>query len=146
MENGLVMRFLLFTLLGVLLLASCAVEPTPDETSNPVTPSPSSPDQPDATLGYSPSDGLPLSVPELLNAALERGVITSDQHLLYLAYAIYEPESLPEEYYSEAPWRGTLYVMELKQAANSTDILCAMPLETRKELQRLVTESATCTP
>ena len=141
-----IIRLLSFTLLGVLFLTSCAVESTPTETFNVETPSPSNPEQPDATHGYSPGDELSLSTPELLDAAFERGVITSDQRLLYLAYAVYEPESLPEEYYSEAPWRGTLYVMELKKATNSTDILCAMPPETRKELQRLVTESATCKP
>ena len=129
-----------------LLLISCTTDLTPTGTSIPVTPSVSNEIPSNITHDVSSSVQAPLSTPELLDAAFDRGMITADQRLLYLAYAIYEPESLPEKFHSDAPWRGTLYVMELKRATSSAENLCAMPLETRNELQRLVSGSATCKP
>ena len=85
-----------------------------------------------------------LSTPDLIEAALAKGEITAEQRLLYLAYALYEPVSLPEQYRSDVPWRGTLYVREIKTAITSTDILCVMLLEIRQELQRIVPGSVTC--
>ncbi|MCB0132089.1 MAG: hypothetical protein KDD78_14620, partial [Caldilineaceae bacterium] len=57
-----------------------------------------------------------LSTPDLIDQALAAGQITADQRLLYLAYAVYRPDSLPVEYQSNVGWYGTHVVAELHQA------------------------------
>ena len=41
-----------------------------------------------------------LSTPQLLAQAVARGEISADERILYLAYALYEPASLPAQFYS----------------------------------------------
>ena len=55
-----------------------------------------------------------LSTPQLLAQALANGEITADEQALYLAYALYEPQSLPARFQSTVGWRGTRYVRELQ--------------------------------
>ena len=57
-----------------------------------------------------------LSTPELIDQALAAGRISADQRLLYLAFAVYQPESLPVEYQSNVGWYGTHVVAEVQQA------------------------------
>ena len=45
-----------------------------------------------------------LSTPELIDQALADGQITADERLLYLAYAVYEYESLPAQFRSDVGW------------------------------------------
>ncbi len=58
-----------------------------------------------------------LSTPQLLQAALDRGDIDQDTYLLYLYYAFYDYEQLPAGYHSNAPWDGTMYMLQLQQEA-----------------------------
>jgi len=85
-----------------------------------------------------------LSTPELIGKAHARGEITEEERLLYLAYAIYEYESLPSRFRGNAGWRGTSTVMELHKAANSPSGLCSMSPHIRSELQRLLKSDTTC--
>jgi hypothetical protein len=94
--------------------------------------------------GHSPSPSL--TTPELIDAATARGTITSGERLLYLAYAVYEPDSLPEEYRSNLPWRGTLVVREIKEFAVSPDTFCTLAPYIQREIRRLIPESASCPP
>ena len=81
------------------------------------------------TAGTSKASGLPLtenestasqsvlaSTPELIEQSFQNGAISAEERLLYLAYAIYEPQSLPAEYHSNTPWFGTGTVAELNAA------------------------------
>ncbi|MCB0132088.1 MAG: hypothetical protein KDD78_14615 [Caldilineaceae bacterium] len=92
-----------------------------------------------------PAEASPtLSTPALLGQAVTQGEITENERLLYLAYAVYEPDSLPAQFRSNAGWRGTEFVREVRQAVNSTDILCAMDPATQDELRRLLQGGVLC--
>ena len=83
------------------------------------------------------------STPALIDAAYEAGTISQSDRILYLTYAVYEPESLPEEYVSTAPWHGTLVVREIKDLA-TTSALCDLPPDVQTELFRLVQGAYQC--
>ncbi len=93
-----------------------------------------------------PSTPKSLSTPELIEAASARGDISDGQRLLYLTYAIYEPNSLPEEFHSNAPWRGTMVVREIKQYAASKETFCTLAPDIQREIRRLIPESVICSP
>ena len=79
-----------------------------------------------------------LDTPTLINQAFDRGEITEEERLLYLAYALYEYKSLPPQYLSSVGWFGDAVVGELIEAANSRATLCLMGPHIRSELLRLV--------
>lgn len=58
-----------------------------------------------------------LSTPELIERDFDNSIITNEQRLLYLAYAVGDYESLPAEYQSNIPWDGTLVVLILQKEA-----------------------------
>jgi hypothetical protein len=85
-----------------------------------------------------------LSTPGLIDQAYAKGEITADQRLLYLAYAIFEHESLPARFRSRIGWRATSTVEEIDEAIDSQVIFCSMSSEIRSEFQRLLKPVATC--
>lgn len=87
-----------------------------------------------------------LSTPQLIDSALARGEISSDQRLLYLAYAIYEYDALPAEYHSQKRWDATLILRDLNRFASSPDVVCNMPTDIRVEFQRLMKVEVSCSP
>ncbi len=58
----------------------------------------------------------PLSTPQLIEAALQRGEIDRDTAYLYLTYALAEPQKLPARFHGTVPWDGTPYVLQLQRA------------------------------
>jgi hypothetical protein len=135
-----------------LVLSGCAErgQPTPEPTSPPTptiagaaTPAA----VPPAPAGRSaPAPSGELSTPELIDAALQRGEITPSQRWLYLAYAVYEYESLPEAYHSNVRWDGTLYLRDLNRQVADPQAFCALEPEVQAELRRLLPASAPCAP
>ena len=86
-----------------------------------------------------------LSTPELIDQAFARGEITEEERLLYLAYALYEYESLPTRLLSNVGWRGTSTVMELENAISTPFVLCSMSPYVRSEFQRIFNlDAITC--
>jgi hypothetical protein len=85
-----------------------------------------------------------LSTPALIDQALARGEITDEERLLYLAYAIFEYESLPSRFRGNVGWRGTSVVAELYESAQTPSILCSMSPSVRSEFQRLLNLDTTC--
>lgn len=85
-----------------------------------------------------------LSTPQLIERAYDKGQISEEERLLYLAYAIYEYESLPKRFRSNVGWRGTSTLEELYKAANSPSVLCSMSPQVRSEFQRLFEPKITC--
>ena len=83
----------------------------------------------------------PLSTPERIEKAYEQGEISADERALYLAYALYEYDSLPQVYQSQAPWRGTMIDRELNALLNSPQF-CDMTPDVQSELERLMGEPA----
>lgn len=67
------------------------------------------------------TDDQALSTPELIERAFARGEITEGEKLLYLAYAVYDYDSLPERFRSNVPWFGTDVVQELKGVQQAID-------------------------
>ena len=111
-------------------------------------------DTPPPTAPASQADGVlrtedsqeSLPTPALIARAFERGEISDEERLLYLTYAVYEPDSLPAEYSSTVGWRGTMVVREIKELVNSPK-LCDMDVFVRNELQRLNPgQGAACEP
>jgi hypothetical protein len=86
------------------------------------------------------------ATPELIDAALARGEISTGRRLLYLTYAVYEPDSLPKEFHSDVPWRGTMLVREIKQYAASRETFCTLDTDIQREIRRLIPESVSCSP
>jgi len=79
-----------------------------------------------------------LSTPELIDQAYDKGEITAEYRLLYLAYALYEYESLPPRFLSNVAWYGTAGVERLNEAVGSPAIFCSMSPYVRSELLRLI--------
>jgi hypothetical protein len=79
-----------------------------------------------------------LSTPELIEQALGRGEITEEERLLYLAYALYEHESLPARFESSFEWFGDVAANELDEVVDSPAKLCSMSSHVRSELLRLI--------
>lgn len=82
-----------------------------------------------------------LATPQLLAQAVARGEITADERLLYLAYALYEPASLPAQFQSNVGWYGTAYVAEVQ--AYTAQAMAATTGALRQELNRLSRLAAT---
>ncbi|HEX9839522.1 MAG TPA: hypothetical protein VGA72_09255 [Anaerolineales bacterium] len=85
-----------------------------------------------------------LSTPDLIGKAYIEGKISEEERLLYLAYAMFEYESLPKRFHGSAPWSGTFILAELYEAANSPSVLCSMSPSIRSEFQRLLHPKITC--
>ncbi len=79
-----------------------------------------------------------LSTPELIDQAYDKGEITAEYRLLYLAYAMYEYKSLPTRFLSNVAWYGDGQVQELNEAVDSPTTLCSMSKYVRSELLRLI--------
>jgi len=86
-------------------------------------------------------DSTTLSTPQLIDQALARGEITKDERLLLLAYALYEPESLPSRYESQVGWYGTQYVRELIEAHTLLETAPTSP-EQASEMDRILSTTA----
>lgn len=82
-----------------------------------------------------------LSTPQLLAQAVARGEITAAERILYLAYALYEPASLPAQFQSNIGWYGTAYVAEVR--AYTEQAQAATTDAVRQELSRLSRLAAT---
>lgn len=102
------------------------------------------PASPNAEQPRQTPTGPALSTPALIEQALARGEISAEQRLLYLAYAVYEYESLPAQFHSDAGWRGTEIVQELRQAADDQNVMCSLGPDVQRELRRLLKGGATC--
>lgn len=81
------------------------------------------------------------STPLLIEQAFVNGEISADERALYLAYALYEPASLPAQFHNNVGWYGTQYVLEVQNfmqhiSASSTDAI-------QQELNRLSMLAAT---
>jgi hypothetical protein len=85
-----------------------------------------------------------LSTPQLIERAYTRGIISEEQRLLYLAYAVFDYKSLPVRFRGNIGWRGTFIVAELYKAANTPSVLCSMSSYVRSEFQRVIHPEITC--
>ncbi len=85
------------------------------------------------------ADEASLSTPELIEAAYAQGEISAEERALYLAYALYEYDSLPPAYQSQTPWRGTMIDRELNALLTSPQF-CDMASDVQSELERLLGE------
>ena len=135
-------------LLAALLLTACQgllLEPIPaGESAEAATVTPTTLEVVEPAAASPTVSSPTLSTPALLGQAVAQGEITEDERLLYLAYAVYEPDSLPAQFRSNAGWRGTEFVREVRQAVNSPDLLCAMDPVIQDELRRLLQGGARC--
>ena len=57
--------------------------------------------------------------PELIEAGLKKGAISTDQAYLYLAYALQDDKKIPAKYRGDVPYDGTLLVLRLRKALAS---------------------------
>lgn len=111
------------------------------------TPQPTSPHQlylPLLVNGASAPVATPvasLATPQLLAQAVARGDISAEERILYLAYALYEPASLPPQFRSQVGWYGTSYVTEVQ--AYTAQALAATSDAVHQELGRLSRLAAT---
>jgi len=84
-----------------------------------------------------------LDTPSLIQLAYDRGQITNEQRLLYLAYALYEHESLPHRFRGNVGWFGESALYEL-EVLNDPEVFCSMSPYVRSEFQRLFKSDITC--
>ena len=82
-----------------------------------------------------------MSTPQLIEQAFGRGDITDAERALYLAYALYEPKSLPLQFQSRVGWYGTRYVREVQPYLQN--ISAAASSAVQQELSRLSPLAAT---
>jgi hypothetical protein len=82
-----------------------------------------------------------LATPHLIEQAFGRGEITASERVLYLAYALYEPQSLPAQFRSQVGWYGTQYVLEVQRGMSPAR--AAAPAALRAELGRMDILAAT---
>ncbi len=117
--------------------------PASPPSREPVTPS-ATPEPPRADQARQTPTGPRLSTPALIEQALAQGEITVGQRLLYLAYAVYEYESLPAQFRSDVGWRGTATVQEIRQAVADPTLMCSLEPVAQSELRRLLKGGAIC--
>lgn len=138
MKKGILIVFLSLFLIG------CGIYPTPEIIVITVVVSPTlvlATNTPIST----PTLAQKLSTPQLIEQAFATGEITEEYRLLYLAYALYEYESLPTQYRGNVGWEGTSVVIELYKAENDPSIICSMSSYVRNEFQRILKlESKSC--
>jgi len=84
-----------------------------------------------------------LETPLLIQLSFDRGEITNEQRLLYLAYALYEPGSLPLQFRSNYGWFGEMAQYEL-EVLTDPSVFCSMSPYARSEFQRLHVSNITC--
>lgn len=82
-----------------------------------------------------------LSTPALINQAFDQGEITADERVLYLAYALYEPQSLPARFHSDVGWYGTQFAREVQNYVQSVNAATTDVLQ--QELGRMNSLAAT---
>ena len=137
-------RILIFStiILTAVLLAACGIATpvsvstaTTVPTSTSVIPTST---EPPPTPANTPTLVQGLSTPELIDQALARGEITEEERLLYLAYALFEHESLPIRFRSKYGWFGEEAAEELIEVVSSPAKLCSMSPFVRSELLRLI--------
>ena len=138
--------FLVLTL--VLLLTGCSDQATeqlatPTETHKaPITASPATiKSAPQETERKVPKE---LSTPMLIDQAFAKDEITLGEHTLYLAYAIYDYESLPQQFKSNVAWEGTMVLRDLNDRISSNEIMCSFSDQIQEELRRLIPRSVEC--
>ncbi|MCE7986163.1 MAG: hypothetical protein DYG89_33725 [Caldilinea sp. CFX5] len=81
-----------------------------------------------------------LATPQLIEQAFAQGEITASEQALYLAYALYEPQSLPARFHSNVGWYGTQAVIAVQtfmQSVNSSALDAV-----QQELSRLQQRAA----
>lgn len=81
--------------------------------------------------------------PVLIQMAFDSFQITNEQRLLYLAYALYEPESLPVRFQSRVGWFGEMAQYEL-EVLYEPPVFCSMSPHARSKFQRLLRIDITC--
>ena len=84
------------------------------------------------------------STPDLIQLAFARNEITEEERLLYLAYALGDPEKLPAQYYGKAPWSGTMIGLELYETVKSKEKMCRLSTFTQSELRQILREGVIC--
>lgn len=82
-----------------------------------------------------------LSTPLLIEEAFTRGEITAGERALYLAYALYEPKSLPARFQSNVGWHGTRYVKDVQNYLQNVNAAASDVVQ--QELSRLTTVANT---
>ncbi len=82
-----------------------------------------------------------IATPALIEQAFIRGEITANERLLYLSYALYEPQSLPAQFHSNVGWYGTSYVREVETFLQSVSASSADAVH--QELSRMNTLAST---
>jgi hypothetical protein len=84
------------------------------------------------------------TTPDLIQLAVANREITEEEGLLYLAYAIGDYENLPTRFHSNAPWSGTLIILDLREAARSKSVMCELSPFVQSELRRILREGVAC--
>jgi hypothetical protein len=59
-----------------------------------------------------------LSTPDLIEQAFSRSEITAEERILYLAYALFDYSSLPNQFHSNIGWYGSSYLEEVSATIN----------------------------
>lgn len=103
--------------------------------------------QSDPQEGISEERWAKMPTPTRIDSAFERGIIDAETHVLYLAYAVYDHQSLPEAYISKVGWFGTHVVAEVNTAYNEIKVLRAqgdksVSAQVVAELDRVLTPAA----
>ena len=71
-------------------------------------------------------DSHSMSTPDLINMDFQEGKISKGEQLLYMAYALGDFEKLPNKYHGNAPWHGTLPLLDLHEDLEDQQIVCAI--------------------
>ncbi|MEK6752196.1 MAG: hypothetical protein AABZ00_08005 [Chloroflexota bacterium] len=85
-----------------------------------------------------------LTTPDLIQRAVANGKITEEERLLYLAYALGDYEKLPTRFHSNAPWSGTLIILELREVSRSKSVMCELSPFVQGELRRIFHAGVIC--
>lgn len=139
----------IYVLVGLAIASSISLAAANPATKQAVADAPLPPTQPQVYLPLltngppsSESSTTPkLSTPRLIKQAFARGEITADEQALYLAYALYDPQSLPQQFRSNVGWYGTQFVAEVQNHLQS--VHSASTNRVQQELSRMELLAAT---
>lgn len=136
--------FSLFYFLSICAFIGCTPGVTDASVQEP-TPTPEAcqflpPAEPDHTPTHDP----PTYSVKLIGAAWDAGEITNGERLVYLAYWLVEPSSLPAKFVGTRLVSGTSVAMELTEAVQDPDVMCQLSSCEQEELKRLLDHGVDC--
>lgn len=94
--------------------------------------------------GINPCSETELPTPDLIECAYSEQLIDKEHKILYLIYAFTDYDKLPARFKSEAPWRGTSYIIKINDVITSKEEFCQFSPAIQNEIRSYYEQAIGC--